>query len=154
MKTLSLIALALGGGTLAVAVPAAADVVHQTTFEHKGQSHSASYEPRATTTFKQANLGARGAVRCVWKTEVSVARTIVDANGRAIAALSRPLDVTRTAEGVIDGYCGNARAHQVAPFGGDRDKLRAFLAEAAERDAGSLRTELASLGALGRAAAR
>lgn len=151
MKIMSVIALAAAG---AVATPAMADVVHQTTFEHKGQAHSASYEPRSATTFKQVGLGSRGGQRCVWKTAVSVERTIAGADGQTIAALSRPLGVTRTAEGVIDGYCGNARAHEVAAFGGDRDKLRAFLVEVAERDSGSLRTELASLGSLGRTAVR
>lgn len=150
MKLVPLLALA----TAVVAGPALADVVHETSFEHQGQTVSASYEPRTKTRLKQAGLGSRGGARCVWSTQVSVERKIVGADGRPVAALSRPVGEPRSANGVIDGYCSMARDHQVSPFGSSREKLRAFVAEAAEGDTYRLRAEMASLGSLGHALAR
>lgn len=150
MKLLPLIAVA----SALVAVPAAADIVHQTSLDHDGQPVAVRYEPRTRTTLRQSGLGPRNMERCLWKTEVSVERRIARADGRAVEALTRTVDAAHASEGVQAGYCSQMREGQTAPFGGDHDKLRAFLADAAERDARGLRTELASLGSLARGASR
>jgi hypothetical protein len=150
MKILPFIAIAAAF----VAAPVLADTVHRTSLEHQGQTVSVSYEPRAKTSLRQSGLGPRSVARCLWKTELSVERKIAQADGRPIVALTRTLGATHTASGVIDGYCNHARPHEIAAFRGDRQKLQAFVSEAAAHDTRTLHAELASLGSLGRGLAR
>lgn len=131
-----------------VAVPAHAEVVHQTSVTHEGRSFAVSYEPTVETKFRQTGIGPRSAATCRWTTEVSARRVALDAQQRPIAALSRVMDETESRTGSQLGLCSTVSKRQLTAFGGDEQKLRAWLAEVAAKDAGTLRTEFASLNAV------
>lgn len=141
MKRLFLIAAA----SLVVAGPAAAEVAHQTAVAHDGATLDVSYEPRTKTRLRQGGLGPRLPATCLWRSEVSVERTLSDAAGRPIAALTRTVGTAKVAEGVRRGYCTDVQPHQIGVFQGDAEKLRTFLAQASEQDRQALHAELASL---------
>lgn len=147
MKVISLAAFA---AAVVAAVPASADVIHQTSLDLDGETVSVSYEPRARTILKQRGIGPRTMQTCAWKSIVSVERRIAGADGRSIEALTKEVGEAKVSSGVAAGYCNHVRDRQTAPFGGNRSRLEAFLAEVAERDARSLRIDLASLGSLRR----
>jgi hypothetical protein len=147
MNRLSLTAAAC----MFVAVPASAEVVHQTSLEHAGATLSVSYEPRTTTRLKQGGIGQKLAATCLWTAETSVERKLLDASGRPLAALSRTLGETKTTEGLRLGYCADL---QPAAFQGNADEMRTFLARASEQDRPVLQAELASVAALGRTVSR
>lgn len=151
MRNLALFITAVS--TLAAA-PAAADVVHRTTVDHDGARVSLSYEPRITTTLRQTGLGPKAAAACIWRTEVAVERKLADAAGRPVAALTREVGPAKTSEGLAAGQCTHVTPRQTASFGGDENKLRAFVAEAAEHDRQGLHAELASIGGFARGASR
>ena len=150
MKTLSLIVLS----SAFLAVPAAAEVVHQASLAHDGGTLSVSYEPRTKTKLRQTGLGPRSAAACIWTAEVSVERKLLDASGRPIEALTRTVGEPKVAEGMQPGYCAHVEPGQVAMFRGNTGKMQALLARAAKSDRPSLHAELASLGSLGRGASR
>ena len=131
-----------------IAMPAHAQVSHQTSFTHGDRSVAVSYEPHVETTFRQTGIGPRSAPSCRWSSEVSVRRTAMDANGRPIAALSRVMEGTDSRAGSQLGLCSTVSKRQLAAFGGDEQKLRGWLAGIAARDAGKLREEFASLDAV------
>lgn len=143
MKFLPLLSLAAF-----IAMPAQAQVAHQTSVTHEGRSFAVSYEPQVETKFRQTGIGPRSAPSCRWSTEVSVRRTAMDASGRPIAALSRVMDGTDSRAGSQLGLCSTVSKRQIAAFGGDEQKLRGWLAGVAARDAGTLREEFASLDAV------
>lgn len=140
-------------GTALIAAPAAAEVVHQTSVVHDGKTMSVSYEPRLKTSTRQAGLGPRASAQCLWSTRVAVERSVVDASGRRIAALTRVIGEDKAGSGMHVGHCRHIDAKRMTAFGGDTDKLRGFVAAAAEQDAQGLRTELASLDGLRHTAA-
>jgi hypothetical protein len=150
MKILSMITLS----SAFLAVPAAANVVHQTSLTHDGGTLSVSYEPRTKTNLRQTGLGPRSAAACIWTAEVSVERKLLDASGRPIEALTRTVGQPKVAEGLQPGYCAHVTPRQVAMFRGDTGKMQALLARAAESDKPNLHAELVSLGSLGRGASR
>ena len=150
MKSLFLIAAA----GMVVATPAAAEVAHQTAIAHDGATLAVSYEPRTKTRLRQAGLGPRLPATCLWRSEVSVERTLTDAAGRPIAALTRTVGPAKTAEGVRRGYCADMKPHQIGVFQGHSEQLRTFLAEASEQDRQALHAELASLGSVKRTVLR
>lgn len=151
MKALSLIALT---GAFAAATPVAADVIHKTAVEQVGHTLSVTYEPRVRVSTRQSGLGPRGFTTCLWESRVSIERRIAGADGNAIEALTRTVGEGHTATGSQPGYCSHMPARRTAPFGGDAEKLRAFLALAAENDTQRLNAELASVRSLGRGMAR
>lgn len=151
MKFLSLIAIS---GAFVAAPAAAAGVVHQTSLAHQGETISVSYEARAKTSFRQSGLGPRASAICLWKTEISVERRLADASGQPVAALTRVVGEPRIVEGGQPGYCVNLDAERAEAFGANPERMRAFLTKTADSDAPRLQGELASLGTLGRGAAR
>lgn len=154
MKTFALTALFGATITLAATSAAAADIVHQTSVEHGASTVSVTYEPRTRVKTRQGGLGPRGFTVCLWESTVSIERKTADASGRPIPALTRTVEETRTTTGTQPGYCNHMSARRTAPFGGNSEKLRAFLAGIAANDAPRLRAELASVGALGHSLAR
>lgn len=136
------------------AVPAGAEAVHRTSIVHEGRTVAVSYEPRSDTRFKQTGIGPRANAGCLWSTRVSVERSVVDASGRPIAALSRTVGEEKAHSGMAVGYCRDMTPERTDAFGGDRETLRGFVTAAADHDAQGLRTELTSLGLLHLANAR
>lgn len=131
--------------TAMIAVPAQAQVAHQTSVTHEGRSFAVSYEPQVETKFRQTGIGPRSAPSCRWTSEVSVRRTALDAEMRPIAALSRVIEGSESRAGSQLGLCSTVSKRQLAAFGGNEQKLRAWLAQVAAKDAGALNAEFASL---------
>lgn len=129
------------------AAPASAQVVHQTSVTHNGRTIALSYESQVDTSFRQTGLGPRSSATCFWKSQVSVKRTAIDANGQPIAALSRVVKEAKPTKGSQPGLCATVSARRTAAFKGNEGELRKFLANVAENDAGALRTAMASLAA-------
>lgn len=127
------------------AVPASAEIVHQTSVSHGDQTVSVSYQPRTTLERKQTGIGPRANASCLWTTRVSVERSVVDSSGKPIAALTRVVGEEASQSGVHLGHCAHIAPERTAAVAGGKDALRAFVAETADRDASGLRTELASL---------
>lgn len=144
--------LALASALLAA--PAAAEVVHRTSVVHEGRTVSVSYEPRFRTSHKQTGIGPRASAGCLWTTSVSVERSVTDASGRPIAALTRVVGEEKAGSGMHVGHCRHIEPRRMAGFAGDAEKLRSYVAAAADRDVAGLRTELASLDRLHVANAR
>lgn len=140
-------------GCFAFAAPALAETV-RTSIVHEGRAVSVSYEPRFQTSHKQTGIGPRSSPGCLWTTRVAVERTVADASGRPIVALTRTVGEDKAGSGMHVGHCRHIEPRRMAGFAGDKEKLRSFVAEAADRDAQGLRTELASLDHLRVAAAR
>lgn len=149
MKVLFLSAAA----SILVAGPVAAEAPHQTSLTHEGATFSIHYEPRAKTSLRQSGFGPRLPATCLWKAEVSVERTLLDATGRPVAALSRTVGEAKQDHGVQPGYCADIQADQLGVIR-DAGKMREFVAAAAERDSRTVQAELASLGKLGHSASR
>jgi len=150
MKTVSLFILS----SALFAVPATASVVHRTSLAHEGGTVSVSYEPRTKTNLRQTGLGPKSQAACLWTSQVSVERKLVDASGRPVEALTRTVGEPKFAEGLQPGYCAHVTPSQVSVFRGNSEKMQALLVRAAEADRHNLHTELASLGSLGRGASR
>jgi|GEM_PF-2231153 hypothetical protein len=130
---------------LGIAVPASA---HEASVVHNGQAVSLKYEPQIQTRFHQVGIGPRASAACQWQTRIAVVRTATDAEGRSIAALTRRIDMERKRSGTRVGYCNDFHRSGEKP-GADTATVSAHIAAVAQRDATTLRTELASLASLG-----
>lgn len=130
------------------AAPASAEVVHQSSLNHEGRELSVSYEPRIVNSHKQTGIGPRSSPSCLWTTSIAIERIVNDTAGQPIAALTRVVAEEQGGSGNHVGHCSNIDPKRMSAFGGDREKLRSLVAAHAERDAQSLRTELASLDTL------
>lgn len=137
-----------------VAAPAAADVVHRTSIVHQGSTMAVSYEPRFETSHKQTGIGPRASAGCLWTTRTAALRSVADASGRSVAALTRLVGEEKVSSGMQAGYCRDMAPERTAAFGGDAEKLRHHLSAAAEQDAHGLYRELASLEGLRAAVSR
>lgn len=126
-----------------IAAPAAAETVHQTSVAHSGGAVSVSYTPRFETSHKQTGIGPRASAGCLWTTRVAIERSVADAAGRPIAALTRVVGEGK-ASGNHVGHCRDIEPERMNGFS-DKAELQGLVAAAAERDAHGLRTELASL---------
>lgn len=146
------IALFVAAGAALFAVPASAQIAHQTSMVHDGRTVTVNYEPKAKTSLKQTGLGPRTSASCLWRTTAWVERKVADASGNPIAALTRNIGESTVSEGIEVGFCNTISTSRTAAFGGDETKLKAFVLAAAGGDAQSLRAELASLDSLHRLA--
>ncbi len=135
-------------GAALFSAPVRAEEVHQTSLVHAGRAMSVTYHPRFKTSHKQTGVGPRASAGCLWTSRVSVERIVADASGQPIAALTRMIGEEKVAKGMHVGHCRHIEPRRMAAFGGDRDKLRGFVAATADSDKQSLRIELASLDAL------
>jgi hypothetical protein len=146
--------LAILAATLsAISVPAAAQVVHQTSIVHNGQTVKVSYEPRYETKLRQIGLGPRSAAACRWSSTVIVERNVTTAEGQPIAALERAVPGVSasgkmTRSGQRAGHCSWISEETKARLAGSEDAVRSHIARIAMADAPRLRTELASLDSL------
>lgn len=147
MKT-ALLPLGLAIG-LAMPVVANAQVAHQVSVVHQGHAVAISYEPKIETKLRQIGLGPRSSPACMWSSRISVQRTAMGLDGRPIAALSRAIPGGKARSGQRAGHCNNLSERERARLAGTTEALRARVIAAAERDDHGLRTELASLEALG-----
>ncbi len=143
-------AILLAGLTL-TAVPAHAEVVHQTSIVHNGQAVAVTYQPKVETSLRQIGIGPRANASCLWTSSISVQRTAQGADGRTIAALTRVIAGEKTRSGQRIGHCATLTEQEKARFSGSEEALRAHVLTVAERDTAGIHAELASLSALGAA---
>jgi hypothetical protein len=142
--------LAVLAATLAaISVPATAQVAHQTSMVHNGQTVTVSYEPRLETTLRQIGIGPRAAAACRWSSQVIVDRNVSTADGQAIAALARAVPdeaaSAMTRSGQRAGRCSWISEETKVSLAGGDEAVRSHVARVAMADAPRLRTELASL---------
>jgi hypothetical protein len=136
MKKFAFLAAAiLGAGT------ANAEPVH-TSMIHEGNTVTVSYHPQSKTTFTQSGRGFRANTVCLWETTAWAERRVTDASGRTIPALTRKIGERKAGSSNEAGYCNMVQPDRTAAFGGDKVKLKAFVAALADGDAGRLRAEL------------
>lgn len=138
----------------ATAVPASAQVVHQTSVEHKGQAMAVTYEPRIDYELRQIGQGRPGLGSCLWTAKVQVQRTALGADGQPVAALSRTIAGTKTQTGMAAGHCGTLTEQDKVSLLGNEAALRSHVQAVAANDASGLRAELTSLAVLGSATVR
>ncbi len=144
MKTIAIVA-----GLALFAVPASAEVVHQTSVVHNGRAVAISYEPDVKTQYRQSGIGPRATPICLWSSRIAVQRIATGADGQPIAALSRKVETRRGASGSQVGHCSILTSRGQIRSAASPDTLRAAIAEVATNDAATLRAELASLATLG-----
>lgn len=145
----ALLPLVLAAGLAASPAIASTDAAHRTSIVHNGQTVAISYEPQVETKLRQIGLGPRSSPACMWTSKVSVQRTAIAPDGRPIAALSRLIPGEKARSGQRAGHCNNLSEREKARLAGSVEAMRARVIAAAERDGHGLRTELASLEALG-----
>lgn len=141
--------IAVFAGLGLFAVPAAAEVAHQTSVVHNGRTVALSYEPEVKTQYRQSGIGPRATPICLWTSKIAVQRNVIGADGQPIAALSRKLETRKGRSGSQVGHCAILTSRNQVRSGASAETLRATVAEVASNDAATLRAELASLATLG-----
>lgn len=139
----------LAGLGLLAAVPASAEVIHETNVTHNKQTIALRYEKKAETSFRQTGAGPRATPMCFWKTIFSVRRTAIGPNGEAIPALSGAIEARHTKRSAMTGHCKAIRVSHADSFDKSDAAVRAALTEAASSDALALRDSLAGLALAG-----
>lgn len=141
--------IAVFAGLSLFAVPASAEVAHQTSVVHNGRTVALSYEPEIKTQYRQSGIGPRSTPICLWSSKIAVQRNVTGVDGQPIAALSRKLETRKGRSGSQVGHCSILTSRNQVRSGASAATLRATVAEVASNDAAVLRAELASLATLG-----
>lgn len=135
-------------GLALLSAPATAQVVHQASVVHNGQTVTLQYEPKVETSFRQHGLGPRTTAVCHWTSRLAVQRSAIGPDNQTIAALTRVVASDRTHSDREIGHCASVSDRPKTGLLDDDAALRSYLADIAGKDIASVQTELTSLASL------